>query len=86
MKRTMLVLTLTLLLSSAAPAASLDNGDVAIPSPTRSLSSGDLGNQGTVAGNLTANSNGAIPYIEDPPSVSMNSIWYAMLGLLGFGA
>jgi len=84
MKRTILVLALTLLLSSAVPAqaASLDAADLAQPMPTRSLSS-SLGNSGNIAGNLTSNSNGVIPYIEDPPSVSMNFIWYTMLGLLG---
>jgi hypothetical protein len=58
MKRTILVLTLTLLLSSAAPAASLDNGDVAIPTPSRSLSSGDQGNTVSNPGNLNTDFNG----------------------------
>lgn len=37
------------------------------------LASGDTGNQVNVAGSLTCNSQGAIPYIEDPPSVNMNA-------------
>jgi len=38
------------------------------------LASGDLGNQGTVAGNTTANSQGALYYIDStPPNVSMNA-------------
>lgn len=36
------------------------------------LASGDPGNQVNVAGALTSNSQGALCYIEDPPSVSMN--------------
>ena len=36
------------------------------------LASADTGNQVNVAGNLTSNSQGAIPYIEDPPTVNMN--------------
>jgi microcystin-dependent protein len=36
------------------------------------LASGDLGNQGTVAGALTANSQGALFYIEQAPNVNMN--------------
>ena len=37
------------------------------------LASGDVGDQINLANALTANSNGAIPYIEDPPSVNMNA-------------
>lgn len=37
------------------------------------LASGDVGDQINVAGNLTSNSNGAIPYIEDAPTVNMNA-------------
>lgn len=37
------------------------------------LASGDLGNQVNTTGALTSNSQGAIPYIEDTPSVSMNA-------------
>lgn len=36
------------------------------------LASGDVGDQINLAGALTSNSNGVIPYIEDPPSVNMN--------------
>jgi microcystin-dependent protein len=44
-----------------------------IPTHTHSLlASGDIGNQVSPEGNLTSNSQGAIPYIEDPPSVNMN--------------
>jgi len=90
MKRTILVLTLvisiTLAIEPVVLGASADDADLRIPTPARSLSSGDVGDQINLAGALTSNSNGVIPYIEDPPSVSMNSIWYTMLGLLGFGA
>jgi microcystin-dependent protein len=45
-----------------------------IPAHTHALlASGDLGNQGTCAGNLTANSQGALYYIEQAPNVSMNA-------------
>ncbi len=37
------------------------------------LASGDVGNQLSVAGNLTSNSQGAVPYIEDVPTVNMNA-------------
>ena len=37
------------------------------------LASGDAGDQINLTNNLTSNSNGAIPYIEDPPSVAMNA-------------
>jgi hypothetical protein len=64
MKRTILVLALTLLLSGVAPArASLDNGDVAIPGPTRSLSSADQGNTVNTPGTLLNNFSGVIPYL-----------------------
>lgn len=36
------------------------------------LASADVGDQINLAGALTSNSNGVIPYIEDPPSVTMN--------------
>jgi len=36
------------------------------------LASGDVGDQINLAGALTSNPNGVIPYIEDPPSVNMN--------------
>jgi len=36
------------------------------------LASGDVGDQINLANALTSNSNGVIPYIEDPPSVNMN--------------
>jgi hypothetical protein len=45
MKRTILVLTLTLVLSTAAPAqAANDPADVQVPSPASSLSSSTQGN------------------------------------------
>jgi microcystin-dependent protein len=44
------------------------------------LASGDLGNEGTVAGNTVCNSNGALYYIEDPPNVNMNP---ASIGIVG---
>ncbi|HEY5886000.1 MAG TPA: tail fiber protein [Pyrinomonadaceae bacterium] len=45
-----------------------------IPAHTHPLlASGAAGDQINVAGALTANSNGAIPYIEDPPAVNMNT-------------
>ena len=83
MKRTTLVLTLILLLSSTTIAASLDPADLSQPLPTRSLSSADVGNQINPEGNLTSNANGDIPYIEDSSSVNMN-IWYTMLGAARF--
>jgi len=44
-----------------------------IPSHSHALlASGDLGNQGTCANNLTANSQGALFYIEQAPNVNMN--------------
>lgn len=36
------------------------------------LASADTGNQVNVAGALTSNSQGATPYIEDPPTVNMS--------------
>lgn len=36
------------------------------------LASGDVGDQINLAGALTGNSNGVIPYIEDVPTVNMN--------------
>jgi microcystin-dependent protein len=45
-----------------------------IPNHTHPLTaSGDIGNQLSPTGNLTSNSNGAIPYIEDTPAVAMNA-------------
>ena len=45
------------------------------------LASGDLGNQGTVADNLCANSNGALYYIDStPPNVSMNNASISPVG------
>ena len=44
-----------------------------IPAHTHPLlASGDVGDQINLANALTSNSNGVIPYIEDPPSVNMN--------------
>jgi microcystin-dependent protein len=37
------------------------------------LASGDVGDQINLAGALPSNSNGVIPYIEDPPSTNMNA-------------
>ena len=37
------------------------------------LASGEVGNQVNVAGALTSNSQGAIPYIEDAPTLNMNA-------------
>lgn len=37
------------------------------------LASGELGNQVNVAGALTSNSEGAVPYIEDAPTVNLNA-------------
>ena len=53
-----------------------------IPSHTHPfLASGALGNQGTVAGNLCANSNGALYYIDStPPNVSMNNASISPVG------
>lgn len=44
------------------------------------LASGDVGDQINVAGNLTSNSNGAIPYIEDVPTVNLNPGAVASVG------
>jgi len=44
-----------------------------IPIHTHALmASGDIGDQLTPSGNLTSNSQGAIPYIEDPPTLNMH--------------
>ena len=44
-----------------------------IPAHTHALlASGDVGNQINLQNNLLSNSNGALPYIEDPPAVAMN--------------
>jgi microcystin-dependent protein len=44
-----------------------------IPAHTHPLlASGDVGDQINFSNNLTSNSNGALTYIEDPPSVNMN--------------
>jgi microcystin-dependent protein len=44
-----------------------------IPAHTHALlASGDVGDQINLANQLTSNSNGALIYIEDPPSVNMN--------------
>jgi len=46
-----------------------------IPTHTHAfLASGDVGNQINPEGALTSNSNGALPYIEDPPSVVMSPV------------
>lgn len=37
------------------------------------LASGDIGNQVNTTGALTSNSQGAIPYIEDAPTLNMNA-------------
>jgi microcystin-dependent protein len=45
-----------------------------IPAHTHSLlASGAVGNQVNVAGNVTSNSQGALPYLEDAPTVNMNA-------------
>jgi microcystin-dependent protein len=45
-----------------------------IPAHTHALlASGDVGDQINLANALTSNSNGAIPYIEDVPTVNMNA-------------
>lgn len=44
------------------------------------LASGDVGDQINLAGALTSNSNGVIPYIEDPPSVNMNALDISSVG------
>ncbi len=46
-----------------------------IPAHTHPLlASGDVGNQVNTANNLTSNSNGAKPYIEDPATLNMNAL------------
>jgi len=44
------------------------------------LASADVGDQINLAGSLTSNSNGVIPYIEDPPSVNMNAADISSVG------
>lgn len=44
------------------------------------LASGDVGDQINLANALTSNSNGVVPYIEDPPSVNMNPAAIAPAG------
>lgn len=44
------------------------------------LASGDVGNQANVANTMTSNSNGALPYIEDPPAVPMNAAAISAVG------
>jgi microcystin-dependent protein len=52
-----------------------------IPAHTHPLlASGDVGDQINLANALTSNSNGVIPYIEDPPSVNMHA---AAIGPVG---
>ena len=64
MKRTILVLTLTLLLSGAAPAqAANDPADVQVPAPNRLISSGAQGNTINTPGTLLNNFSGVIPYL-----------------------
>ena len=51
--------------------------------PTHShpfLASGDTGNQVNAPGNLPSNSQGAIPYIEDAPTLDMNAQIVAPVG------
>lgn len=94
MKHTMLVLTLTLLLSSAVSAQA---GNTA-SNPGAGVGAGlGLASAQTVSGNTidtpgnsagTANPSTALPYEEDPSAVVMNSnsIWYTVIGLPGFRA
>ena len=60
MKRTILALTLTLVLSGATPAqaASSDPADQTQPSPARSLSSGAQGNTVSNPGTINTDFNG----------------------------
>jgi microcystin-dependent protein len=44
------------------------------------LAASSLGNNGNVAGNLTSNSNGALPYIEDAPTVNMSPTAISSVG------
>jgi hypothetical protein len=63
MKRTILVLALTLLLSAGVPAqAANDPADVQVPAPNRLISSGDQGNENSPTPQL---------YIEDVAAVNM---------------
>jgi microcystin-dependent protein len=52
-----------------------------IPAHTHPLlASGDVGDQINLAGALTSNSNGVIPYIEDAPTLNMNPADIASVG------
>jgi microcystin-dependent protein len=52
-----------------------------IPSHTHPLlASGDVGDQINLAGALTSNSNGVIPYIEDAPTLNMNPLDISAVG------
>lgn len=52
-----------------------------IPSHTHPLlASGDVGDQINLAGALTSNSNGVIPYIEDAPTLNMNPLDISSVG------
>jgi microcystin-dependent protein len=52
-----------------------------IPAHTHPLlASGDLGNQVNTANNLTSNSQGGLPYIEDAPTLNMNAVAIAPVG------
>jgi microcystin-dependent protein len=52
-----------------------------IPSHTHALrASSEIGNAPTAAGNVTSNSQGAIPYIEDVPGVAMSPQAIAAVG------
>ena len=44
------------------------------------LASGDVGDQINLANNLTSNSNGALTYIEDAPTVNMNPLDISSVG------
>ena len=44
------------------------------------LASGDLGNQVNTANDLTSNSQGALPYIEDVATVNMNALAISPVG------
>ena len=52
-----------------------------IPAHTHPLlASGDLGNQVNTANNLTSNSQGGLPYIDDAPTLNMNAVAIAPVG------
>jgi microcystin-dependent protein len=52
-----------------------------IPAHTHPLlAAGSLGNNGNVAGNLLSNSNGALPYIEDFPTLNMSTQAISIVG------